>query len=111
MSRLTRMQQRYIWLAGSFPSLAVVQGRGYRRPRTMYHIDEETGELTIFGYGTPLISLVGRGLFKELQTPRFHALTKNGEAHFRKMLLRGDGGNLNQEIVEVRSSPSTTTKS
>ena len=30
--RLTDMQKRYVWLAGSYPALLLMQGRGYRPP-------------------------------------------------------------------------------
>lgn len=100
--KLTKMQQRYIWLAGSFPSLVVVQGRGYRQPRTMYHVDQDAGEITIFGYSYPLYFLVRRGLFRRLQAPGAYTLTDQGETQFQQMLIRGDGGRLNDEIREVR---------
>lgn len=99
------MQKRYIWLAGSFPALAVVQGRGYRVPRTMFNVDADAGELTVFGYGDPLYFLVGRGLFRKMQAHGTYTLTETGEAAFQQMLVRGDGGWLNDEIREVRKKP------
>ncbi len=104
MPSLTQMQKRYVWLAGAFPALVVVQGRGYRQLRTMYNVDPDAGELTIFGYGDPLYFLVGRGLFRKLQMPGTYTLTDEGEEQFKKMLIRGDGGRLNDEVREVRKA-------
>lgn len=53
-TNLTAMQQAYIWLAGSYPDLIVVQGRGRRGKPLRYGFDHASGEIVIFGYGTPL---------------------------------------------------------
>jgi hypothetical protein len=99
--QLTKTQKRYIWLAGSFPKLVVRQGRGYRRPYLMYGLDDAAEEMIIFGYGDPFHFLEVRGIFRKLQSGGF-VLTEEGEAAFRKMQLRGDGADLNQECREVR---------
>jgi len=101
MASLTKTQKRYIWLAGSFPKLVVVQGRGCRSARLKYAVDEDGQRLVIFGYSNPLMWLEGRGLFRKLQSGAF-TLTDLGEAAFRKMLIRGDGAELNEQISEAR---------
>jgi hypothetical protein len=100
--QLTKMQRRYIWLAGSFPSLVIVQGRGYRSRKTMYAINEDAGELIVFGYSNPLYFLEARGIFRKLQSPNAYTLTEKGDSLFGKMLIAGDGATLNDEVIEVR---------
>lgn len=104
---LTKMQRRYVWLAGSFPHLTVAQGRGRRTIRTLYGIDESASELHLFGYGTPLFFLSNKGLFKKLQDWRLYALTDNGEAEFRKLLAGGGVSSdefLRVEILGIKSA-------
>lgn len=107
--QLTPMQQRYIWIAGSFPALIVAQGRGRRGDgRLRYAIDEEAGRVVIFGYQDPIFYLINRGFFRRLQELNTYALTDEGNAAFRKMLLDGAGARLNKEIHEVRLAPKSS---
>lgn len=95
------MQKRYIWLAGSFPSLIVIQGRGYRSQRTMYRLKHDDGELVIFGYSNPCFWLENRGIFRAGQAPHSYVLTDEGERLFRQLLASGAGMKINQQIREV----------
>lgn len=104
-STLTHMQRRYIWLAGSHPNLMLMQGRGYRSPRTAYGIDQEAGELVVFGYSNPPMWMVRRGLLRAGQAPRSFVLTDQGEAAFRQLLITGAGMNINKQIREVKLAP------
>lgn len=99
--RLTDMQKRYVWLAGSYPALLLVQGRGYRTPQTMYRIDEEAGELTIFGYSNPCYFLEGRGIVRKGQAPHSYNLTEDGERLFQQLLVSGAGEAINRQIRQV----------
>ena len=103
--RLTRMQQRYIWLAGSYPKMVVSQGRGVRGGKTLYAIDEASERLVIFGYSNPLYFLESRKLFRTLQENNAYTLTDAGESLYREILIRGDGGGLNEEIRRVELKP------
>lgn len=96
------MQKRYIWLAGSFPKLTVVQGNGYRTRRTKYAFDDERDELIIFGYGTPLFFLANRGLFRKLQSGAY-TLSDEGERQFRILLAKQEGGKINEQVEKVKA--------
>lgn len=99
MKRLTAMQRRYVWLAGSFPSLILVQGQGKRTRRTLYRVREDEGELVVFGYSYPPY-LMG-SLLRKLQAPHSYVLTEEGERLFREMLASGAGLEINRQIREV----------
>lgn len=102
--KLTAMQKRYIWLAGSFPELVVRQGRGYRSPQTLYAIDRDTEELVIFGSSNPLNFMEGR-LFQRTQAPGTYTLTDAGEDAFRRLVATGQGLELNRQIRKVTLRP------
>lgn len=97
---LSKRQKEYIWLAGSYPDKITVQGRGYRTARLKYGIKDD--ELVIFGYSTPLLWLERRGLFRKLANANAYVLTDDGEQAFRELLLKGDGGDINQQLLEVQ---------
>ena len=99
MLKLSKMQRRYIWLAGSHPRLVTVQGQGRRTERLLYGIDEKASELVLFGYGTPLFFMVNKGLFRGLQAPHAYTLTESGETAYAQLLARG--GVLNDEFLKV----------
>lgn len=99
---ITNMQKRYIWLAGSYSKLVLVQGRGYRSMPTKYGIDEEMGQLVVFGYSNPPEFLERRGIFRKLQMLTCYVLTEKGEGLFRQLLVNGAGTKLNKEVKEVK---------
>lgn len=99
LTKLTDMQARYLWLMGSYPSLIMIQGRGYRTERLMYAIRDD--ELIIFGYSNPAFWLSSRGLIKPLQAPNSYALTDEGTRVFTELVARGVGMKLNKQIREV----------
>ncbi len=83
-TKLTKMQQHYIWLAGSYPHLTVEQGRGYRGWPLKFAVDEEDERLVLFGYSTPLYFMRGR-YFRQLQDNRQWTLTDAGEEEFKRL--------------------------
>tara|TARA_R110002167_G_scaffold12963_6_gene54897 strand:+ start:6862 stop:7200 length:339 start_codon:yes stop_codon:yes gene_type:complete len=102
--KLTDMQKRYIWLAGSRPELLLVQGRGYRTRQTQYAIDLDAGELIVFGYSNPCYFMEGR-FFRRGQAPRSYILTDDGESAFNHLLRTGQGLRLNQQVRECQLKP------
>lgn len=96
---LSPMQKRYIWLAGSFPGRMIVQGRGNRKGKLMYAVDER--KLTLFGYGTPIFFLANRGLLRKIDEREGYELTPEGKAAFDKLLASQAGLKLNDEVERV----------
>ena len=101
---MTDMQKRYVWLAGSYPQLLLRQGRGYRTRQTKYAIDEDAGELVVFGYSNPLYFMEGRH-FRRSQAPHCYVLTDAGEYAFKHLLATGAGLKINHQIRETRLAP------
>src|SRR3546814_14654953 len=93
------MQGRYGCLRGSHPLLRASQGRGQRRRQLYYGIDEEAGELVLFGYSSPAHFLEGRGLVRKGQALRSYILTDHGRVAFDKLL--GSGGVSSNEFRQV----------
>lgn len=102
-ANLSDMQKKYVWLAGSYPSRVLTQGRGRRSPRLLYALNLPD-EIVVFGYSNPMIWLVNRGLFRKLQGHQMYTLTDEGEACFRRLLVSGAGMKINDGIEEVRAS-------
>lgn len=103
---LTFMQERYLWLAGSYPNLLLVQGRGKRSARLLYAIDDD--ELIVFGYSSPGMFLVNRGLLRRGQMLGSYVLTDEGEAEFRRLVATGAGLRINpglRKVEIVKRSP------
>ena len=102
MSDLTPRQKQYIWLIGSHPHLIAVQGRGKRTKDLLYGIDEDDGELVIFGYSEPFLWLDNRGLTRKVANhPRGRVLTDEGERVFIGLQLKDFGFNAPVRKVEV----------
>lgn len=101
LSKLTDMQKRYIWLAGSYPELLLIQGRGYRTKKTLYAINRDAGELVVFGYSNPCYFMEGR-YFRKGQAPGSYILTDLGEDTFKRLLASGAGLDINRQIAEGR---------
>lgn len=99
---LTKMQKRYIWLAGSYPTLAVVQGRGKRTAKLWYAVTDD--ELVLFGYSNPMLWLCQRDLFRPLQARNHFTLTGAGEMIFEQ--LKASGGMLNDNFSPCKVKPS-----
>lgn len=97
---LTRMQKRYLWLAGSHPKHVLAQGRGYRSIRTMYNVGDDT--VYVFGYGTPLFYLCIRGLFRQLQSGNQYVLTELGKKAYHRLLTNHEGFAINAGLWHVR---------
>src|SRR3546814_20313649 len=93
------MQRRYVWLMGSHPLLLAIQGRGQRRRQLYYGIDEEAGELVLFGYSSPAHFLEGRGLVRKGQALRSYLLPDHGRVAFDKLL--GSGCVSSNEFLQV----------
>ena len=106
MSALSPMQRRYIWLAGSYPKFALVQGLGYRTQYLKYTLNEDVGQVIVFGYQNPAYFLEGRGLLRKLQSRNHYTLTDEGESAFRGLLVAGAGIRINTEIELVRERKS-----
>lgn len=100
--KLTDMQKRYIWLAGSYSELILIQGRGYRTRQTKYAVDEDAGELIVFGYSNPCYFMEGR-FFRKGQAPNSYILTEQGEDAYRRLLASGAGGKINEQIRKVQA--------
>lgn len=84
--KLTTMQKRYVWLAGSYALLH--QGRGRRTAQFMYGVINGD-EAVAFGYSYPPIFLCGRGVMKAGQARNTFHLTDAGERLFLELQLSG----------------------
>lgn len=98
------MQKRYIWLAGSYPDLLLIQGRGRRSQKTLYALDRPSGELVLFGYSDPCYFMLDR-YFRRGQAPNSYILTEQGEEVFNRLLRTGEGLEINEQIFETRLAP------
>lgn len=96
------MQEKYIWLAGSFKHMPVLQGVGKRSKRLKYGFTEKC--LVLFGYCSPMEFLLKRGYFENdpgSNSERQYRLTQKGIDSFQLMLARGKGFYLNSGIEKV----------
>lgn len=99
---LSPMQKKYIWLAGSFPSRIVEQGRGRRTRQLLYALTDDGERLVLFGYSNPMEWLVHRGLFRHLQERHTYTLTGAGEAVFEQLKVNGVSS---EHFLEVKVKP------
>lgn len=99
--KLSEMQRRYIWLAGSYPSRVLIQGRGKRTPKLLYALSGDD-LLFVFGYSYPALFLARRGLLRLAganHSAHAYVLTEAGEDAFNRLL--GNGGVSSTEFHET----------
>jgi hypothetical protein len=95
--KLTAMQRRCIWVAGSHPDRKLLQGRGCRGGPLRWGLHGDDS-VVVFGYGQPLFFLQGRGLLEKLDWQSYR-LTEAGRSAYDGLLA--GGGVCSTELREV----------